>query len=318
MRPKSWSAPTEMIDRIRFTRPGPAWLDLPAHAVTAAVGREIDHLPRGPTGSCGTDRMARRARIAPADHGRSRRRVGEGPPPDHRRGHQERPDRARRRAAAHPAAVDRRPPGPPPPHRDLISANGSPYEQIVGPTRPHQPPVRPAGPIGRTTNTKEEPMSMGDKIKNAAEETVGKIKETAGKVTGNEELEARGTGRSGRRRTSSRPARRPRTPSRTSSASRTRPPPRMRRQPTRVAAACALVRIVHRMGTTPVQALVFPERTPGHVCHLQIAVGRERDYCVRPESDRPAPGRPRSVVHHCATEPAPGRSGTTHASPPAS
>ena len=57
---------------------------------------------------------------------------------------------------------------------------------------PPEPPVRPAGPIGRTTNTKEEPMSMGDKIKNAAEETVGKIKETAGKVTGNEELEARG------------------------------------------------------------------------------------------------------------------------------
>ncbi|WP_395727813.1 CsbD family protein [Nakamurella sp.] len=35
-------------------------------------------------------------------------------------------------------------------------------------------------------------MSMGDKIKNAAEEAVGKAKEVTGKVTGNEELEARG------------------------------------------------------------------------------------------------------------------------------
>ena len=35
-------------------------------------------------------------------------------------------------------------------------------------------------------------MSMGDKIKNAAEEATGKAKEVAGKVTGNEELEARG------------------------------------------------------------------------------------------------------------------------------
>ncbi len=35
-------------------------------------------------------------------------------------------------------------------------------------------------------------MSMGDKIKNAAEETVGKIKEATGKVTGNSELEAEG------------------------------------------------------------------------------------------------------------------------------
>ena len=42
-------------------------------------------------------------------------------------------------------------------------------------------------------------MSMGDKIKNAAEETVGKIKEATGKVTGNDELEARGPDRPGRR-----------------------------------------------------------------------------------------------------------------------
>ena len=34
-------------------------------------------------------------------------------------------------------------------------------------------------------------MSMGDKIKHA-EEAVGKVKEVTGKVTGNEDLEARG------------------------------------------------------------------------------------------------------------------------------
>ena len=35
-------------------------------------------------------------------------------------------------------------------------------------------------------------MSMGDKIKHAGEEAVGKVKEATGKVTGNEDLEARG------------------------------------------------------------------------------------------------------------------------------
>ncbi|QNK82426.1 CsbD family protein [Nakamurella sp. PAMC28650] len=35
-------------------------------------------------------------------------------------------------------------------------------------------------------------MSLGDKIKHAAEEAVGTVKETVGKVTGNEELEAEG------------------------------------------------------------------------------------------------------------------------------
>ena len=35
-------------------------------------------------------------------------------------------------------------------------------------------------------------MSMGDKIKHAGEEAVGKTKEVAGKLTGNEDLEARG------------------------------------------------------------------------------------------------------------------------------
>ena len=35
-------------------------------------------------------------------------------------------------------------------------------------------------------------MSLGDKVKHAAEEAVGKVKEVTGKVTGNEELEAKG------------------------------------------------------------------------------------------------------------------------------
>ncbi len=35
-------------------------------------------------------------------------------------------------------------------------------------------------------------MTMGDKIKHAGEEAVGKVKEAAGKVTGDENLEARG------------------------------------------------------------------------------------------------------------------------------
>ena len=35
-------------------------------------------------------------------------------------------------------------------------------------------------------------MAMGDRIKHAAEEAAGKVKEGAGKVTGNEDLEARG------------------------------------------------------------------------------------------------------------------------------
>lgn len=37
-------------------------------------------------------------------------------------------------------------------------------------------------------------MSIGDKIKHAGEEAVGKVKEAAGKATGNEDLEARGKG----------------------------------------------------------------------------------------------------------------------------
>ena len=35
-------------------------------------------------------------------------------------------------------------------------------------------------------------MSLGDKIKHAAEEAVGTVKETVGKVTGNEDLQAEG------------------------------------------------------------------------------------------------------------------------------
>ncbi len=37
-------------------------------------------------------------------------------------------------------------------------------------------------------------MTMGDKIKHAGEEAVGKVKEAAGKATDNEDLEARGQG----------------------------------------------------------------------------------------------------------------------------
>ena len=43
-------------------------------------------------------------------------------------------------------------------------------------------------------------MSMGDKIKHAAEEAVGKVKETAGKVTGDENLRGQGSGRPGQGR----------------------------------------------------------------------------------------------------------------------
>ncbi len=35
-------------------------------------------------------------------------------------------------------------------------------------------------------------MTMGDKIKHAGEEAVGKVKETAGKATDNKDLEAEG------------------------------------------------------------------------------------------------------------------------------
>ncbi|MET3803600.1 uncharacterized protein YjbJ (UPF0337 family) [Nakamurella sp. UYEF19] len=37
-------------------------------------------------------------------------------------------------------------------------------------------------------------MSIGDKIQHAAEEGAGKAKEVAGKVTGNEDLQAEGQG----------------------------------------------------------------------------------------------------------------------------
>ncbi len=37
-------------------------------------------------------------------------------------------------------------------------------------------------------------MSIGDKIKHAGQEAVGKVKEAAGKATGNDDLEARGQG----------------------------------------------------------------------------------------------------------------------------
>ena len=50
---------------------------------------------------------------------------------------------------------------------------------------------------GFTVNTaqqKEWKMSVGDKISNAAEDAKGKIKEGAGKATGNDKLEAEGKG----------------------------------------------------------------------------------------------------------------------------
>ena len=37
-------------------------------------------------------------------------------------------------------------------------------------------------------------MAMGDKIQHAAEQAGGKVKETAGKATGNQDLEAEGHG----------------------------------------------------------------------------------------------------------------------------
>lgn len=37
-------------------------------------------------------------------------------------------------------------------------------------------------------------MAMGDKIKHAAQEAGGKVKETAGKATGDQDLEAEGHG----------------------------------------------------------------------------------------------------------------------------
>lgn len=37
-------------------------------------------------------------------------------------------------------------------------------------------------------------MALGDKIHNAAEDLAGKAKETAGKATGNEQLQAEGQG----------------------------------------------------------------------------------------------------------------------------
>jgi uncharacterized protein YjbJ (UPF0337 family) len=48
----------------------------------------------------------------------------------------------------------------------------------------------------RTTadTLKEKPMALGDDIKNKAEEALGKGKESVGKATGNEKLEAEGKG----------------------------------------------------------------------------------------------------------------------------
>jgi len=43
-----------------------------------------------------------------------------------------------------------------------------------------------------TAQQKERKMSAGDQISNAAEDAKGKIKEGAGKATGNDKLEAEG------------------------------------------------------------------------------------------------------------------------------
>jgi uncharacterized protein YjbJ (UPF0337 family) len=44
----------------------------------------------------------------------------------------------------------------------------------------------------RSGTTEEEPMGIGDKLKNAAEEAKGKIKEKTGDATDNEDLQAEG------------------------------------------------------------------------------------------------------------------------------
>jgi len=45
-----------------------------------------------------------------------------------------------------------------------------------------------------SVNAKESAMAMGDKIKHAAEEAGGKVKEATGKATDNRDLEAEGHG----------------------------------------------------------------------------------------------------------------------------
>jgi uncharacterized protein YjbJ (UPF0337 family) len=44
----------------------------------------------------------------------------------------------------------------------------------------------------RSGSTEEEPMGIGDKMKNAAESAKGKIKEKTGDATDNEDLQAEG------------------------------------------------------------------------------------------------------------------------------
>jgi uncharacterized protein YjbJ (UPF0337 family) len=56
-------------------------------------------------------------------------------------------------------------------------------------------PQRSPSEIGETAadrEREEHPMSIGDKIKHAAEEAVGKVKETTGNATDNESLKAEG------------------------------------------------------------------------------------------------------------------------------
>ena len=58
----------------------------------------------------------------------------------------------------------------------------------------HHKNFKIAGFIAKTAQRKERKMSAGDKISNAAEGAKGKIKEGAGKATGNDKLEAEGKG----------------------------------------------------------------------------------------------------------------------------
>ena len=151
-----------------------------------AVGQEIEDYPgvsqvrTGLTGRPDQPRLRLRVTIEPdADLGKVRRQITDDASTNARIAldAQHLPTQLR---------LDRRAPGEAPPQRDLT-------RHRLSPTPADKPRWdQPVPPVTCTTHTKEEPMSLGDKIKNAAEEAVGKVKETTGKVTGNEELEARG------------------------------------------------------------------------------------------------------------------------------
>ena len=82
---------TDSLNRIALdtdtsTGRGSGRVGLPAAALTAAVGAEIDSLPRGRQGPGVTGRQTGSARAAAQGHHRPGRRPGPGPPPDHRGG----------------------------------------------------------------------------------------------------------------------------------------------------------------------------------------------------------------------------------------